>query len=227
MKSEGINEMKKRDGTCRIHEVAATLLGEGAAASEEEDAPGPLGASVMTTIGTFAAVAEERFSFSLVSALSWTGVEITCELRFFKSFVCQYHRTRSLTQSMSCGTTPWNFRNGCFQMVRCEGTVSSDVGLVRHEDNVVEIIQKVDDVFDAVCGSILWVYVAFISDEMDTSVAVTKRSIVEENEVMQCVLEGFVITPDFAQRRLCSGVRSEEIELRERGILCFCDRGQF
>jgi len=41
MKSESKTEMKKRHGTRRIHEVAATVLGEGAAASEEEDAPGP------------------------------------------------------------------------------------------------------------------------------------------------------------------------------------------
>lgn len=155
-----------------------------------------------TTTGTFAAVAEEQLSFSLVSALSWTGTEVTCALRFFKSFVFQYHRTRSLTQSISCGTMPRNVRNGYFQMVGCGRTIGSDVDLVGHEDDVIEIIQKVDDVFDVVCGSILWVYVAFMSDEMDITVAITKRSIVEENEVMQRVLESFVITPDFTQRRL-------------------------
>ena len=49
-------------------------------------------------------------------------------------------------------------------MGECEGTVGGDVGLVGHEDDVVDIIQKVDDVFNAVCGSILWVCVTYMSD---------------------------------------------------------------
>ena len=85
------------------------ILADGGAAAAEE-ASGPCGASVTTTIGTIAAVAEEQLSFSLGSALSWTNAVVTCALRFLKSFVSQYHRTRSLTQSMSCGTTPSDVR---------------------------------------------------------------------------------------------------------------------
>jgi hypothetical protein len=36
-------------------------------------------------------------------------------------------------------------------------TVSGDIRFVRHEDDVEEIVQKVDDIVDAIFGSILWI----------------------------------------------------------------------
>jgi len=41
------------------------------------------------------------------------------------------------------------------------GTIGGDICLVGHEDDVVEIVQKVDDIIDAVFGSVFWACVAY------------------------------------------------------------------
>lgn len=44
-------------------------------------------------------------------------------------------------------------------------TVGSDVCLVGHEDDVVEIVQEVDDILNAVSGRILRVGVAYVAHQ--------------------------------------------------------------
>jgi hypothetical protein len=73
-------------------------------------------------------------------------------LRCLKSLFSQYQRTQFLTQSMSWGTN-------VNHMKRCR-TISSNVCFVGHEDDIVEIIQEVDDIVDAILGSVLRVCVA-------------------------------------------------------------------
>jgi hypothetical protein len=93
-------------------------------------------------------------------------------------------------------------------------TVGSDVCLVGHEDDVVEIVQEVDDILNAVSGRILRVCVAYgLAHPRTQNVVVagvrTERSIVEEDDVVQCIFESLVVAPHFAQRRLLSDLDSK------------------
>ena len=128
----------------------------------------------------------------------------------------------------------FRWRNGQGDGRWC-GTVGSDVCLVGHEDDVVEIVQEVDDVLKAVSGRILRVGVAcgFAHQRTHNMVVAgvrTKRSIVEEDDVVQCIFESLVVAPHFAQGRLMS-----DLSARGKGGCgvggdrrpCFCGRGRF
>jgi len=79
--------------------------------------------------------------------------------------------------------------NAIFDPVDIMGNVSSDIGLISHKNDIVQIVQEIDNIVNAVFRRV-------------DGVRVAKRFIIEEDEVVECVFESFVIGPDFAGGRL-------------------------
>ena len=66
----------------------------------------------------------------------------------WESLFSQYQRTRSLTQSI-----PWGAKTSI--MNKWGRTVSGNVWFIGHKDNVVEIVQEIDDIVNAIFGCAL------------------------------------------------------------------------
>lgn len=83
--------------------------------------------------------------------------------------------------------------------IRIRYTVSSDISFISHEYDIVEIFQEIDDIVDTVFGCISRIRITW--DEFYRGGS-TERSIVEKDDVVECVFESFVVGPDFTHGRL-------------------------
>jgi hypothetical protein len=101
-----------------------------------------------------------------------------------------------------------------------EITISSDIGLVGHENDIVEIIQEINDIVNAIFGGIARVCIAYTCKSTRFSeLGITERSVVKEDDVVKCVSESFMIGPDFAHGRL------NRVRLNFAGIVEIADLG--